>query len=247
MQTSLTALIKDTPAGREARRHPAQLRPLRFLRGELPDLPAPGRRAGRPARTHLPHQVPPGGARGGPHHPGPSRSLPGLPRVRDRLFLEPGRAIAANAGVLLSRVQYTKLGGQRKFVIVDTGMHHLIRPAMYGSTHFIWPTWVRPQHMPPRCAEDPGLAGLESCDIVGPICETADVLATGRLLPPVARGNVLCIYAAGAYGMVMASNYNATPRPAEVLVSGEQATIIRRRETIEDLVSHELKSLPVRR
>lgn len=156
-----------------------------------------------------------------------------------RIILEPGRTIAANAGVLLTRVQYVKVGGSKKFVIVDSGMHHLVRPTLYDAFHFIWPTQVAPQHEPPTRGAKLEVMGLDPVDVVGPICETGDVLAKDRWLPPVARGDLLCVFTAGAYGMVMASNYNAMPRPAEVLVSGPDATIIRRRETYDDLVAAE--------
>ncbi len=162
-----------------------------------------------------------------------------------KVILEPGRTIAGNAGVLLARVQYIKTGGRKKFVIVDSGMHQLLRPAMYEAFHFIWPTNVAPQHEPSRRSEQMDMPGLEMTDIVGPICETGDILAKERGLPPVARGDLLAIFTAGAYGMVMASQYNAMPRPAEVLVSGSNATIIRRRETYEDLTALEMETASV--
>lgn len=168
--------------------------------------------------------------------------LKGFRRGGGQVVLEPGRTIAANAGVLLTRVQYVKMGGTKKFVIVDSGMHHLIRPTLYDSFHFIWPTKVSPMHQPKpgERRREMGMPGLEVCDVVGPICESGDFLAKGRGLPPVARGDMLCVFGAGAYGMAMASNYNAMPRPAEVLVQGERATVIRRRETYEDLVAGEM-------
>lgn len=174
-----------------------------------------------------------------------------VPLLRDfhagggKVILEPGRAIAGNAGVLLTRVQYVKLGGRKKFVIVDGGMHHLIRPTLYESFHFLWPTNVAPMHEPAERREQMDLAGLEACDVVGPICETGDYLAQDRPLPPVARGDLLCVFTAGAYGIVMASHYNAMPNPAEVLISGDQATLIRRRETYDDLVEAERDATPV--
>lgn len=155
------------------------------------------------------------------------------------IILEPGRTIAGNAGVLITRVQYIKMGGSKKFVIVDSGMHHLIRPAMYDAFHFIWPTKVAPMHEPKQRQAAPDLPGLESVDIVGPICETGDSLAKGRPFPPVARGDLLSVFTAGAYGMAMASNYNAMPRPPEVLVESDKTTVIRRRETYDDLVALE--------
>jgi len=168
-----------------------------------------------------------------------------VPLLRDfkknggTIILEPGRTIAANAGVLIARVQYIKMGGKKKFVIVDTGMHHLVRPTLYDSFHFIWPTSVAPMHVPPTRAKEMTLQGLETADVVGPICESGDFLAKDRPLPPVARGDLLCIFTAGAYGMVMSSNYNAMPRPPEVLVDGKKATVIRRRETYDDLIAPE--------
>ena len=161
------------------------------------------------------------------------------------VILEPGRTIAANAGILLTRVQYIKMGGRKKFIIIDSGMHHLIRPTLYDSFHFIWPTRVAPMHEPAARAQSMEMPGLEVCDVVGPICESGDYLARERAMPPVTRGDLLCVFSAGAYGMVMANNYNAMPRPAEVLVDGDRATLIRRRETYDDLVAAELEPSPV--
>ncbi|MEM6392758.1 MAG: diaminopimelate decarboxylase [Planctomycetota bacterium] len=157
------------------------------------------------------------------------------------VILEPGRTLAANAGILLTRVQYLKKGGRKKFVIVDTGMHHLIRPTLYDAWQFIWPASVAPNHIPPGRARDMDMPGLEPVDIVGPICETGDYLALDRPLPPVARGDLLAVFSAGAYGMVMASNYNTMPKPPEVLVDGDDFTVIRRRETYDDLLAAELE------
>lgn len=165
--------------------------------------------------------------------------LKGFCDAGGQVVLEPGRTIAANAGVLLTRVQYLKTSGKKKFVIVDSGMHHLVRPTLYDSFHFIWPTRVAPMHEPRRRGKVMKLAGLEACDVVGPICESGDFLAKDRALPPVARGDLLCVFTAGAYGMAMASNYNSMPRPAEVMVEGKKAVVIRRRETYEDLVAAE--------
>lgn len=156
-----------------------------------------------------------------------------------RVILEPGRTITANAGILLTRVQYIKFGGQKKFVIVDSGMHHLIRPTLYESFHFIWPTEVAPEHEPKYRKAQMEMPGLESSDVVGPVCESGDYLAQNRRLPPLARDELLCVFSAGAYGMVMASNYNTMPRPPEVLVHGDDARFIRRRETYEDMLALE--------
>lgn len=155
------------------------------------------------------------------------------------LIIEPGRTIAANAGILLTRVQYIKQGGSKKFVIIDSGMHHLIRPTLYEAFHFIWPVQVAPEHEPRERRREMNLPNLEMCDVVGPICESGDYLAQNRSLPGVQRGELLAVFSAGAYGMVMASNYNAMPRPAEVLVDGAQARVIRRRERYEDLLALE--------
>lgn len=162
-----------------------------------------------------------------------------------KVILEPGRTIAANAGILLTRVQYIKVGGKKKFIIVDTGMHHLIRPTLYQSFHFIWPTNVAPMHVPTHRKAEMDMPSLETCDVVGPICETGDYLAQHRALPPVARGDLLAVFSAGAYGMVMASHYNAMPKPAEVLVDGDSARLIRRRETYDDLVAAEMETATV--
>lgn len=156
-----------------------------------------------------------------------------------KVIMEPGRAISANAGVLITRVQYVKRTPARKFTIVDAGMSHCIRPTLYGAYHFIWATRVPPGLVPPDRRSTPDLPGLEVCDVVGPVCESSDYLAQDRLLPPVERGELLCVFTAGAYSMAMASQYNTIPRPPEVLVDGKAATVIRRRETYDDLVALE--------
>lgn len=161
------------------------------------------------------------------------------PRVADglQILMEPGRSIMANSGVLLTRVQHIKRGATRKFVIADAGMQSLIRPALYRAFHFIWPVdW---EGEPPPRVEEPDLAGLERCDVVGPICETGDFLARHRLLPPMARGDLLAVFSAGAYGMSMSSNYNDHGRPAEVLVDGDRATLINERQSLGLLLSTE--------
>jgi len=171
-----------------------------------------------------------------------------VPLVKDKglkIIIEPGRTIAGNAGVLACQVLYMKTGGAKTFAIVDTGMHHLIRPSFYEGFHFAWPTQVAPEHVPDKRAMEMDLPGLETYDVVGPICETSDTLAHGRMLPPLKRGDGMCFFTAGAYGMVMASNYNAMPRPAEVMVDGATATVIRRRETYDDLVEQERAIRPI--
>ena len=155
------------------------------------------------------------------------------------VILEPGRTIAANAGVLLTRVQYVKQGGAKKFVICDTGMHHLIRPTLYDAWQFIWPCEVPSEYVPTQRAVEMDMDGLTPCEVVGPICETGDYLALDRPLPPIERGDLLAVFTAGAYGMSMASHYNSVPNPPEVLVDGDQLTVIRRRETYDDLVAAE--------
>ena len=141
------------------------------------------------------------------------------------LVLEPGRFLVGNAGVLLTRVLYIKDNGLKKFAIVDAGMNDLIRPSLYEAYHAIVPVQAR--------------NGVETIDVVGPICESGDFFAHDREMPKVAAGDLLAIKSAGAYGFSMASNYNTRPRPAEVLVSGHSYRLVRKRETYEDLVSLE--------
>jgi diaminopimelate decarboxylase len=174
-----------------------------------------------------------------------------VPRVRHlrsrgvRFLLEPGRCIAANAGVLLLRVVRVKREAGKTFVICDAGMNALLRPSHYDAFHFLWPVAPRDGLVPARRASDPGLAGLEPCDVVGPLCETGDFLALGRALPPMREGDLLAAFTAGAYGMSMASRYNAQPLPAEVLVDGDAAMLARRRESVADLVAHETDPQPL--
>jgi diaminopimelate decarboxylase len=110
---------------------------------------------------------------------------------------------------------------------------------MYDAFHFVWPTNVAPAHVPAQRRREMPNEGLEPADVVGPICETGDFFAKDRPLPPMGREDLLAVFSAGAYGMVMASNYNAHPRPAEVLIDGDQTRLIRRRETFDDLVAPE--------
>jgi diaminopimelate decarboxylase len=165
-----------------------------------------------------------------------------VPLLKDRqlrLILEPGKSISANAGILLTRVLYTKQGGSKKFVIVDAGMNDLIRPSLYDAFHFIWPAQVEPRFVPSARSKDLRIEGCEVVDIVGPICEGADFLAKDRPIPPVQRGDLVAVFTTGAYGFTMSSNYNGRPRAPEVLVDGSQFRVIRRRETYEDLVAAE--------
>jgi diaminopimelate decarboxylase len=138
------------------------------------------------------------------------------------IVLEPGRVIVGNAGILLTRVLLRKNQGPKKFLVVDAGMNDLIRPALYGSHHQIWPVVER--------------AGKETVDVVGPVCESADFLAKDRELAVLEPGELLAVMSAGAYGFSLSSNYNSRPRVPEVLVSGNTYRVIRARETYEDLV-----------
>jgi diaminopimelate decarboxylase len=156
-----------------------------------------------------------------------------------KVILEPGASIAANAAILVTRVLYLKTGGAKKFVIVDAGMNDLIRPPLYDAFHFIWPVNVNERFVPHRRDRDSQLDGTEVVDVVGPICESADFFAKDRALPPVKRGDLLSIFTAGAYGFSMASNYNARGRAAEVLVDDKKFSVIRKRETYEDLTALE--------
>jgi diaminopimelate decarboxylase len=149
------------------------------------------------------------------------RPLRGL---RVHLLLEPGRCIVGPAGVLLTRVIYKKTNGKKKFVIADAAMNDLLRPALYGAYHQIVPV------------QSSDIQAYETVDVVGPVCETGDFLARDRKMPVVQEGDPLAILDAGAYGMVLASNYNTRPRPAEVLVDGRSVKLIRRRETVADLL-----------
>ncbi|MBI5623216.1 MAG: diaminopimelate decarboxylase [Elusimicrobia bacterium] len=144
-----------------------------------------------------------------------------------RLIVEPGRLLTADAGVLLARVLYRKKTTERGFVVVDAGMTDLIRPALYGAEHPIW-----------NERQKGGGGGL--VDVVGPVCESADHLGRGVRLGRSKPGDVLAVLRAGAYGFCMSSQYNSRPRPAEVLVDGNTVRLIRRRETVADLVRGEL-------
>jgi diaminopimelate decarboxylase len=165
-----------------------------------------------------------------------------VPLLKDkpyRIAFEPGRYIAGNAGILLTRVLYRKTGGEKKFVIVDAGMNDLIRPTLYESYHHIWPVRPDAANVPPERSRAFEPRGGEVVDVVGPICESGDYLAKGRSLPPTKRGDLLAVFTAGAYGFAMSSNYNNRPRAPEVLVDGGNYRVIRRRETYEDLVALE--------
>ncbi|MBI2808887.1 MAG: diaminopimelate decarboxylase [Planctomycetes bacterium] len=166
--------------------------------------------------------------------------VPGIQESGCKLVLEPGRFIVGNAGLLVSRVIYTKDSGGKHFVIQDAAMNDLIRPTLYDSFHRIWPVASLPGFDAPEDFQVEN-AGTVKCDVVGPVCESGDFLAKDRYLPPLVRGDLLATFSAGAYGMAMASNYNGRPRAAEVMVDGGQHHLIRRRETFEDLIRPEIE------
>jgi diaminopimelate decarboxylase len=154
-----------------------------------------------------------------------------LGKRRLALVFDPGRSIVGNAGVLLTRVEYVKPGKARNFLVVDTAMNDLIRPPLYGAWHDVLPV-----NAPAKAGESAAAAAVY--DVVGPVCESADFLAKERRLAA-REGDLLAIMSAGAYGMVMSSNYNTRPRAAEVLVDGELAQLVRRRESVEELFALE--------
>lgn len=165
--------------------------------------------------------------------------LPVVAETKCELVLEPGRFIVGNAGILVSTVLFNKETGGKRYVIQDAAMNDLIRPTLYDSFHRIWP--VTPGAEVPEKPDDfeAVIPGTQPQDVVGPVCESGDFLAKGRNLPTVKRGDLLAVFSAGAYGMSMASNYNARCRAAEVLVTGGTHRLIRRRETPADLVACE--------
>jgi diaminopimelate decarboxylase len=154
--------------------------------------------------------------------------VPPLRELNLRVLLEPGRFLVGNAGVLLTRVRYLKQTGHKKFVIVDAGMNDLIRPALYQSYHEIVPV------------REPADSKREIVDVVGPVCESGDFFAQDREMPKMKEGDVAAIMSAGAYGFVMASNYNSRPLPAEVLVHGRDFNLVRKRQTLADLMQGEI-------
>ena len=147
------------------------------------------------------------------------------------LILEPGRVIVSNAGILISRVLYTKRNQAKNFVIVDAAMNDLARPSLYGAHHDILPVM--------RKDGQAGENETEKVDVVGPICETGDFLAKDRQLPVFEQGELMAVMSSGAYGFTMSSNYNSRPRAAEILVSEDQFYVIRERETYETLIRGE--------
>jgi len=153
--------------------------------------------------------------------------LPLLTKTGLKIIMEPGRFIVGNAGILIAKVLYIKKTPLKKFVIVDSGMNDLIRPALYGAYHQILPLQI-PSHEP-----------QEKADVVGPICESGDFFAKDRILPKLKSGDYLAIMGSGAYGFSMSSNYNSRRRPEEVLVVKDKTFIIRKREDYDDLISNE--------
>ena len=154
--------------------------------------------------------------------------LPPLRELGVRVLVEPGRFLVGNAGVLLTRVLYLKKSAAKTFAIVDAGMNDLIRPALYEGYHEIVPVEERIK-----------TERKIKIDIVGPVCESGDFFALNREMPEVREGDLLAIMSTGAYGFVMASNYNSRPLPAEALARGNKLTLIRKRQTLEDLVRDE--------
>ena len=156
--------------------------------------------------------------------------VPPLRELNLRILVEPGRFLVGNAGVLLARVSYIKKSGAKKFAIVDAGMNDLIRPALYHSYHEIVPV------------KETRSERESKIDIVGPVCESGDFFALDREMPELHEGDLLAIMSAGAYGFVMASNYNSRRLPSEVLVRGDKFALIRQRQTWEDLASGEVEA-----
>jgi diaminopimelate decarboxylase len=167
--------------------------------------------------------------------------VPAVQKAGCRLVLEPGRFIVGNAGILLSRVIYTKESGGKHFIIQDAAMNDLIRPTLYDSFHRIWPAEPAAGVPAPPDDYEADIPGTKKQDVVGPVCESSDFLAKDRRLPNVKRGDLLATFSAGAYGMAMSSNYNGRPRAAEVLVDGSTHRLIRRRDTYADMVRAEIE------
>jgi diaminopimelate decarboxylase len=165
--------------------------------------------------------------------------VPRLCELHLRVLVEPGRFLVGNAGVLLTRVRFIKKSGAKKFAIVDAGMNDLIRPALYHSYHEIVPCRASVSDAGQNTITSKSKRA-EKIDIVGPVCESGDFFALDREMPELHEGDLLAIMSAGAYGFVMASNYNSRPLPAEALVCGDQFALIRKRQTWEDLVRGEI-------
>ena len=155
-----------------------------------------------------------------------ARLLPLLQPLELSILIEPGRFICGNAGILVTRVEYVKRTGRKNFVIVDAAMNDLIRPAFYDAYHEIVPLTRRS-------------GASVKADVVGGICESGDYFCKDRPLPKVGEGDYLALLSAGAYGLVMASNYNARPLAAEILVNGQHATVARERQAVKEIWSGE--------
>tara|TARA_R110002096_G_scaffold91625_13_gene207324 strand:- start:1017 stop:2309 length:1293 start_codon:yes stop_codon:yes gene_type:complete len=154
-----------------------------------------------------------------------------VPKIKDlglKIVVEPGRYMVGNAGVMITEVVYEKRGSAKVFQIVDAGMNDLIRPALYQGHHDIVPL------IEPKTSE------TEKIDVVGPVCESGDFFAQDRELPKLSSGDFIALMSSGAYGFVMASNYNSRPFPAEILVDGDAAHVIRKRQTFDDLIAGEI-------
>jgi diaminopimelate decarboxylase len=151
-----------------------------------------------------------------------------LRELKIHLLLEPGRSIVGPAGALLTSIIYNKVNNGKKFLIVDAAMNDLMRPSLYGAHHEIVPVTL-----------GTSATKLSTFDVVGPVCESGDFFARNREMPTVREGDLLAILDAGAYGMALASNYNTRPRAAEVLVDATRSKVIRKRETIRDLMAPE--------
>jgi diaminopimelate decarboxylase len=166
-----------------------------------------------------------------------------VPRLRElgiQILVEPGRFLVGNAGVLLTRVRYIKKSNAKTFAIVDAGMNDLIRPALYHSYHEIVPCRASVSDADQSKSKSKDKTKTEKIDIVGPVCESGDFFALDREMLALHEGDLLAIMSAGAYGFVMASNYNSRPLPAEVLVRGDKFALIRKRQTWEDLMCGEV-------
>jgi len=152
--------------------------------------------------------------------------LPILKKMNVKIIMEPGRFIAGNAGIFVTKILYYKDNGVKKFYIVDGGMSDLVRPSMYNAYH---------EALPVKKTR----ASKVKVDVVGPICESGDFLAKDRMLPKMEQGNLLAMMSAGAYGYVMSSNYNVRAKVPEVMVKGNQFEVIKKRETFDDLIKGE--------
>ncbi len=165
--------------------------------------------------------------------------LPAVKQSGCKLVLEPGRFIVGNAGLLVSRVIFTKESGGKHYIIQDAAMNDLIRPTLYDSFHRIWPVAPASELPAPPADYETEIPAAFKQTVVGPVCESGDFLAKDRNLPAMQRGDLLAVFSAGAYGMAMSSNYNSRVRAAEVLVTGDKHRLIRRRESYADLIAAE--------